>query len=213
MFLICTKCCIKESKKISPALGVVWASVGLNLISLFLSLSHSCVYSLWLLGCMKPWLCLSHQFLLLIVPEACVCPQILCVAFCLSLTKDFAQYSVSSLENMIGEKWGGLYTKIINRVLQGKKSSTQNCAQMLSTYVYLLLPSLNEHFLCLSHPAFIILTNGYHSAYIRYSVSEEWKNTQQDKMYAPRLCYRSLLHGHSKALKGWLHGFLKTSST
>lgn len=65
----------------------------------------------------------------------------------------------------------------------------------------LMCPSLIEHFLCLSNPAFILLANGHHSAYIRYSASKAWKNTQQDEIYALSLCYKSLLHGQSKASK------------
>lgn len=113
----------------------------------------------------------------------------------------------------MGKDDSGLYTEIINRVLQGKKSSTQNCAQILSNYVYLLFPSFIEHFLCWSNAAFVLLANGHHGAYIRYSASEACKNTQQDEIHAPSLCYKRLLHGHSKAFKGWLHSFLKASST
>lgn len=114
MFLICTNAALRNFKK-SPALGVVWASVSPNLIFPLFSLCHSCVYSLWPLGCLNPCLCLSLLLSLrhVLVHDACL-------LFCLSLTKDFAQYLVSSIENMIWEKMTVAFIQ---------KSSTEFCKE------------------------------------------------------------------------------------
>lgn len=163
-----------------PALGVVWASVNPNLISLLLSLCHPCVYSLSAGLSETLVVCVSSVSVAYCAWGVCLSMMSVCCVLPVPNKGLCSVFSKQHRKHDMGKDDGGLYTEIINRALQGKKSSTQNCAQILSTYLYPLSPSLIEHCLCLSNPAFILLTNGHHSAYIHYSASKAWKNRRWD---------------------------------
>lgn len=201
MFLTCTNAALRNFKKIPCS----WSSLSKDEPEFDFSTSLP-----------VPFMCLQSvaaglsETLVVFVSSVSVayCARGMCLsmmsACCVLPVPNKGLCSVFSKQHRkhdMGKDDSGLSTEIINRALQGKKSSTHNCAQILATYLYSLCPSLIEHFPCLSNPAFILLANGHHSAYIRYSAPKAWKNTQQDEIYAVTLCYKSLLHGQSKALK------------